>query len=60
MIAELLSDNQHIAKNQREAIETTEKNRDTPTSNLLQDQLDQTERRIWFLFEVSRGGKNEL
>ncbi len=60
MIAELLSDNLHIAKNQRQAIETTEKNRDTPTSNLLQDQLDQTERRIWFLFEVSRGGKNEL
>lgn len=60
MIAELLSDNLHIAKNQREAIDKTEKNRDTPTSNLLQDQLDQTERRIWFLFEISRGGKNEL
>lgn len=60
MIAELLKDNLHIAKNQRIAIETTEKNRDTPTSNLLQEQLDQTERRIWFLFEVSRGGKNEL
>lgn len=60
MIAELLRDNQHIAKNQREAIDITEKNRDTPTSNLLQELLDQTERRIWFLSEVSRGGKNEL
>ncbi len=60
MIAELLRDNQHVAKNQREAIEITEKNRDTPTSNLLQEQLDQTERRIWFLFEVSTGGRNEL
>ncbi len=60
MIAELLSDNLLVAKNQRKAIETTEKNRDTPTSNLLQDQLDQTERRIWFLFEISRGGQNEL
>ena len=60
MIAELLNDNLHIARNQRKAIETTEDNRDTPTSNLLQDQLDATERRIWFLFEVSEGGKNEL
>ncbi len=60
MIAELLSDNQHIARNQREAIDITEENRDTPTSNLLQELLDDTERRIWFLFEVSQGGKNEL
>lgn len=60
MIAELLKDNQQIAKNQREAIDITEKSRDTPTSNLLQELLDQTERRIWFLFEVSTGGKNEF
>lgn len=60
MIAELLSDNQHIAHNQREAIKITEDNRDTPTSNLLQELLDATERRIWFLFEISQGRKNEL
>lgn len=60
MIQELLKDNQQIARNQREAIDITEKNRDTPTSNLLQELLDQTERRIWFLFEVSTGGKNEF
>jgi starvation-inducible DNA-binding protein len=60
MILELLKDNQQIAHNQRQAIKITEDNRDTPTSNLLQDQLDATERRIWFLFEVSQGGKNEM
>jgi starvation-inducible DNA-binding protein len=38
---------------QRAAIELCEQNRDTPTANLLQDLLDQTERRIWFLYEVS-------
>jgi len=59
MIEELLKDNLHIAELQREAIETCEKNRDTPTSNLLQEILDQTERRIWFLYEISTGGKNE-
>ena len=59
MIAELLADNQKIAKSQREAIDICEENRDTPTANLLQSILDETERRIWFLFEVSTGGKNE-
>lgn len=60
MIAELLSDNQQIARNQRKAIKTADDNNDTPTSNILQELLDNTERRIWFLFEVSRGGRNEL
>ena len=60
MIAELLSDNQQIARNQRAAIKTTEDSDDSPTSNILQELLDATERRIWFLFEVSRGGSNEL
>jgi starvation-inducible DNA-binding protein len=60
MIAELINDNVQIAKKQRVAIEISETRRDTPTSNLLQEILDQTERRIWFLYEVSQGGKNEL
>ncbi len=60
MIAELLKDNQQIARNQRAAIKITEDNNDSPTSNILQELLDGTERRIWFLFEVSRGGQNEL
>lgn len=59
MIAELLADNLHIAKVMREAIDITEKARDTPTSNLLQEFLDGTERRIWFLFEVSQDGEHE-
>ena len=60
MISELMNDNLHIAKNMRDAIDVCDDSRDSPTSNLLQDILDKTERRIWFLFEVSRGGKNEL
>lgn len=53
MIQELIKDNQRIAAHQRAAIEICEQNRDTPTANLLQDFLDQTERRIWFLWEIS-------
>lgn len=53
MISRLLADNLQVAKALREAIELTEEKRDTPTSNLLQEVLDQTERRIWFLFETN-------
>ena len=58
MVQRLLADNRHLAEVQRAAIETCEQNRDTPTSNLLQEVLDQTERRIWFLYEVSQGMEN--
>ncbi len=58
MIEELLLDNMQMAKQQREAIEVCETNRDTPTANLLQEMLDQTEHRIWSLHEVNIGQKN--
>ena len=58
MIAELLQDNGKMAKAIRQAIEICEENRDTPTANLLQEILDQTEKRIWFLHAVSTGAKN--
>lgn len=60
MVEELINDNLQIAHRQRSAIEICETRRDSPTSNILQDVLDQTERRIWFLYEVSQGGKTEL
>ncbi len=60
MIEELIKDNRQIAEQQRAAIEISEQNRDTPTSNLLQDILDKTEKRIWFLYEVSTGGKHKF
>src|SRR5690349_10418030 len=42
MIQSWLEDNRHIAGAQRAAIEICDKNRDTPTGNLLQEILDQT------------------
>ncbi len=59
MIQELIKDNRHIAEQQRAAIDVCDEHRDKPTGNLLQDILDQTEKRIWFLYEVSTGGRNE-
>jgi starvation-inducible DNA-binding protein len=58
MVWMLMKDNGHIAKMIREAITVCDKNRDSPTSNLLQDILDKTERRKWFLYEVVQGSKN--
>jgi starvation-inducible DNA-binding protein len=56
MVRRLLADNRHIAEQQRAAIELCDKQGDTPTGNVLQEILDQTERRIWFLFEILQGG----
>jgi len=53
-----MEDNGHIAKMIRNAIEVCDENRDSATSNQLQDILDKTERRKWFLYEVLQGSKN--
>ena len=58
MIRILMEDNGHIAKMIRDAIDVCDENRDSPTSNLLQDILDKTERRKWFLYEIMQGSKN--
>ena len=54
MVQKLLADNKTMAKALRAAIETCDENRDSPTGNILQEILDQTERRVWFLFETAR------
>ncbi len=58
MVHRLIADNRQLAESQRAAIELCDQNRDTPTGNILQDILDQTEKRIWFLHAVSQGGHN--
>ena len=55
MVKRLLEDNAHMAKRIREAIAVCDKHRDSATSNALQEILDETERRTWFLFEVMQG-----
>src|SRR6266566_3254546 len=47
MIQTLIDDNRHLAESQRAAIKICEENRDAPTSNILQDILDETEKRTW-------------
>jgi starvation-inducible DNA-binding protein len=60
MIDRLLRDNRHIVEQQRKAMVICDKNHDAATSNLLQELIDGTERRIWFLFEITQGGERSL
>ena len=59
MIQRLLTDNRHIAEMQRKAIEVCDHNRDSATSNFLQEILNQTEKRTWFLYEVGQGDQSK-
>lgn len=58
MIRRLLEDHKNIARQQRDAIQVCDQNRDSVTSNVLQEILDDTERRKWFLFEILQGENN--
>ena len=60
MVQRLIDDNRHIAETMRAAMELCDEKRDHPTSNLLQELLDETEKRIWFLYEVSQGGETTV
>jgi starvation-inducible DNA-binding protein len=58
MVGRLLEDNLRMAEMQRAAISVCDENRDSPTGNILQEVLDETEKRIWFLYEISQGENN--
>jgi starvation-inducible DNA-binding protein len=55
MLRELMSDNKTFAANLREAHELCDKHDDIATASLIENWIDETERRTWFLFEASRG-----
>ena len=54
MLRELMNDNKAMAKNMRDAHEVCDEHDDVATASLLEEFIDQTERRTWFLFEASR------
>src|SRR5208282_4571216 len=55
MLAELRADNQHLTASLRAAHEVCEKHNDVATASLIETWIDETERRTWFLFEITRG-----
>ncbi|HSU06109.1 MAG TPA: DNA starvation/stationary phase protection protein [Acetobacteraceae bacterium] len=53
MLAELREDNGDLAKRLREAHGMINEHNDVATASLLETFIDETERRTWFLYEVS-------
>jgi starvation-inducible DNA-binding protein len=56
MVAELRSDNQALVAALRETHELCDEENDVATASLLENWIDQAERRVWFLYETSRRG----
>jgi starvation-inducible DNA-binding protein len=54
MIAELREDNAVLTKNMREVHSLCDEAGDVATASLLENWIDETEKRIWFLFECGR------
>ena len=60
MLRELMEDNKHMAAAMRKAHKLCDGHEDSGTAGLLETFIDETERRTWFLFEVTRQeGGNE-
>jgi len=58
MLAELQGDNKALAAYMREVHEVCDQYRDIATASLIENWIDETEQRTWFLFETSRNGDN--
>ena len=54
MLRELMSDNKKLIEAMRGCHEVCDKYRDVATASILENFIDQAERRVWFLFEASR------
>jgi starvation-inducible DNA-binding protein len=58
MLAELRDDNLQLVAHMRETHELCDEHDDVATASLIENWIDETERRVWFLYEASRGGES--
>jgi starvation-inducible DNA-binding protein len=58
MLRELMEDNKNFAARQRAAHEVCDEHDDVATASLLENFIDETERRTWFLYETVVGGEH--
>ena len=59
MLKELMADNKRVAERMRKAHEVADEHDDIATASLIENWIDQTEKRTWFLFEAARGASND-
>ncbi|HEY9723869.1 MAG TPA: DNA starvation/stationary phase protection protein, partial [Oscillatoriaceae cyanobacterium] len=55
MVDRLMKDNRHMVEAMRAAHDVCDEGRDVATASILETLIDETERRVWFLFEVHQG-----
>ena len=56
MLAELRDDNKQLVVNLRETHGLCDEQGDVATASLIENWIDEAERRVWFLFEAGRAG----
>ncbi|MDO9383680.1 MAG: DNA starvation/stationary phase protection protein [Hyphomicrobiaceae bacterium] len=54
MLLELMEDNKKVAQAMRDAHKLCDDHEDVASASLLENYIDETERRTWFLFEATR------
>jgi len=54
MLAELRDDNKRLTASMRETHDLCDEHSDVATASLLENWIDEAERRVWFLFEATR------
>ncbi|HEX6000590.1 MAG TPA: DNA starvation/stationary phase protection protein [Hyphomicrobiaceae bacterium] len=54
MLAELREDNKDLTQRMREVHDLCDEHGDVATASLLEQWIDEAEKRVWFLFEASR------
>jgi starvation-inducible DNA-binding protein len=57
MLAELRDDNQRFISSMRETHDLCDEHNDVATTSLLENYIDEAERRVWFLYEAGRHGE---
>jgi starvation-inducible DNA-binding protein len=56
MLAELREDNKQLTASLRETHDLCDEHNDVATASLIEVWIDETERRVWFLYEAGRRG----
>jgi starvation-inducible DNA-binding protein len=58
MLSELMNDNKKVAATMRKAHDVCDEHEDIAPASLIENWIDETEKRTWFLFEAARNASN--
>jgi starvation-inducible DNA-binding protein len=58
MLSELMKDNKAMVESLRKVHDVADEHEDVATASLIENWIDETEKRVWFLFEAGRAASN--